>query len=103
MARAHAQLIFKLLLNERSDFEMVSCRVLLSLCLLPGVVFCWWPFSTQKEPEEPSRHVGIPRKAASFEMMSAEQKFLSDAQQFLDLTPLDQCLHRVSLLNELEV
>lgn len=78
---------------------MVSLRVLLSVCLLPGVVFCWWPFTSQQDPEKPSRHVDIQRKAASFEMMSAEQKFLSDAQQFLDLAPLDRCLHGVSLMN----
>lgn len=82
----------------RFEFEMLAWRVLVFLCLVPALAIGWWPFSSQQqELEEPSRRDDVSRKAATFEMMSAEQKFLNEAQQFLDLSPLDQCLHGVSL------
>lgn len=76
-----------------------SC-VLMVVCCLPLAANGWWPFSSQvsSESAQPPAEQAIERsrKAAQFEMMSAEQKFLSEAQQFLDLSPLDQCLHGVS-------
>lgn len=80
---------------------MASSIRLLVVCWLPAAVFGWWPFSGQVEHEqlEQLTHTveSQVRKAAVFEMMTAEQKFLSEAQQFLDLSPLDQCLHGVSV------
>ena len=75
----------------------LSCALVL-MCLLPLAVSGWWPFSSGDsneaiQPEQAS--LGGSKKVAQFEMMSAEQKFLSEAQQFLDLSPLDKCLHGV--------
>ena len=80
----------------------LSCAsvVFVLVCSLPLVANGWWPFSSEVSSESaqlpaeqaPERS----KKPAQFEMMSAEQKFLSEAQQFLDLSPLDQCLHGVS-------
>lgn len=85
---------------KRSKMSIMSWSCALVICFLPLVANGWWPFSSQTSSEpahlsaekDPDRS----RNAAQFEMMSAEQKFLSEAQQFLDLSPLDQCLHGVS-------
>ena len=77
----------------------MSSAVCLLVCLLPLVVKGWWPFSSEISSESERASVDSldhSRRAAQFEMMSAEQKFLSEAQQFLDLSPLDHCLHGVS-------
>ena len=56
----------------------------------------WWPFSSGGEPSEESRaSVEVARQAIPFEMRSAEQKFLAEAQQYLDLSPLEACQYRV--------
>ena len=36
-----------------------------------------------------------PGQVVPFEMKTADQKFLAEAQQFLDLSPLDHCQHQV--------
>ena len=36
-----------------------------------------------------------PGQVVPFEMKTADQKFLAEAQQFLDLSPLDRCQHQV--------
>lgn len=56
----------------------------------------WWPFSSGGEPSEERRaSVDVARQAIPFEMRSAEQKFLAEAQQYLDLSPLEACQFRV--------
>lgn len=54
----------------------------------------WWPFSGSEEREEVSSVEA--REPVAFEMASAEQKFLAEAQQFLNLPPLEACQHEVS-------
>ena len=76
-------------------------RGCLCLALLVTACSCWWPFSDDS-PEataspEPSAQLET-RTAVPFEMMTAEQKFLAQAQQFLDLPPLDKCQNQVSVL-----
>ena len=52
-------------------------------------IFTWCLIlSGEADPEPPGQVV-------SFEMKTAEQKFLAEAQQFLDLSPLDRCQHQV--------
>ena len=76
---------------------MTSSFVFLLVCSLPVVIYAWWPFSSEaKEPSPGQASPTHAAKAASFEMATAEQKFLSEAQQLLDLAPLDRCLHGVS-------
>ena len=36
-----------------------------------------------------------PGQVVPFEMKTADQRFLAEAQQFLDLSPLDRCQHQV--------
>ena len=76
-------------------------RGCLCLALLVTTCTCWWPFSDDS-PEataspEPHAHLES-RTAVPFEMMTAEQKFLAQAQQFLDLPPLEKCQHQVGVL-----
>ena len=62
---------------------------------------CWWPFSSETADEEtrveashgPSVNPGAP---VAFEMKSAEQKFLAEANQFLELPPLERCQNKVA-------
>lgn len=54
----------------------------------------WWPFSGSEEREEVSSVTA--HEPVAFEMASAEQKFLAEAQQFLNLSPLEACQHEVS-------
>ena len=58
----------------------------------------WWLFSGAAiEPTDGEAADGgaVERRPVSFEMASAEQKFLSEAQQYLDLPPLEACQYRV--------
>ena len=97
---AHAQKFESLHLYDPSwtTVDMVSSGaiVLLTICLLPGVVHGWWPFSSSEE--ESTSDIAPAKKPATFEMATAEQKFLNEAQQLLDLAPLDKCLHGVSCI-----
>lgn len=70
----------------------------LLLLLLPLLGDCWWPFSSSEEEVTPQQEGALEmRKVVQFEMSSAEQRFLAEAQQFLDLPQLDQCQHVVSI------
>jgi len=74
--------------------------------LLGLTVVCsaaWWPFS---EGEDDDVQTGTSRgedatesakDVVPFEMKTAEQKFLVEAQQFLDLSPLDHCQNQASV------
>lgn len=56
----------------------------------------WWPFSSSEERKEASDASSVAsREPVAFEMASAEQKFLAEAQQFLNLPPLEACQHEV--------
>lgn len=56
----------------------------------------WWPFSGGEESKEASEASSVAsREPVAFEMASAEQKFLVEAQQFLNLPPLEACQHEV--------
>ena len=60
----------------------------------------WWPFSDGEDDNgevetPPQPRLEADSRPVSFEMASAEQKFLAEAQQFLDLSPLEACQHRV--------
>ena len=73
---------------------MLVCGVLASR----EVMAFWWLFSgATNEPADGYAAEGkaVERQPASFEMASAEQKFLSEAQQYLDLPPLEKCQYRV--------
>lgn len=68
------------------------------LVLLPVMGRCWWPFSSSDQEDTPEQDgVLETRRVVQFEMSSAEQTFLAEAQQFLDLPQLDQCQHVVSI------
>ena len=73
----------------------MDSSLLVLMCCLPVVVYAWWPFSSQVDEPSAAQQPSL-SKPASFEMATAEQKFLSEAQQLLDLAPLDRCLHGVS-------
>ena len=56
----------------------------------------WWPFSSDEleENAEPAAPVA-PREPVTFEMANAEQKFLAEAQEYVNLSPLEACQHQV--------
>ena len=65
----------------------------------------WWLFSGKDEHPETdvssdSQQQERRPAALPFEISSVEQKFLAEAQQYLDLSPLEQCQHKV-ILNSL--
>ena len=74
---------------------MYVCLALVAACS------CWWPFSDDSleaaASPEPKPVQLESKTAVPFEMMSAEQKFLAQAQQFLDLPPLEKCQNQASL------
>lgn len=74
----------------------MDLRVVL-LLIFPLGGFSWWPFSSSLSDNEPklSESSSELRRAVDFEMATSEQKFLAEAQQFLDLSQLDQCQHLV--------
>ena len=51
----------------------------------------YWPDSVSFSAADPEP----PGEVVPFEMKTAEQKFLAEAQQFLDLPALDRCQHQV--------
>ena len=62
----------------------------------------WWLFSgAANEPAdgEAAYGIAVERRPVSFEMASAEQKCLSEAEQDLDLPPLETCQYRVRSSN----
>ena len=56
----------------------------------------WWPFSGEEEDSEPATAMA-PSEPVAFETASVEQKFLAEAQQYLNLPPLEACQHHVSV------
>ena len=73
-------------------------RLLLVLFLLPTASYGWWIFSSGESERDESNSSPETRRPVQFEMTTAEQKFLAEAQTFLDLPRLDQCQHVVSVL-----
>lgn len=67
--------------------------------MVRGVEGFWWPFSNDDTDEQP-RIVAIQeaKEPVAFEMATAEQKFLAEAQQYLNLSPLEACQYQVSIL-----
>lgn len=63
--------------------------------LLVHSAWGWWIFSSTASTDTESGNGKIERRPVAFEINSAEQKFLAEAQQFLDLPQLDQCQHMV--------
>lgn len=60
---------------------------------------CWWPFGdTTEEGGEVVEESGDAVEASApvpFEITTAEKKFLAEAQQYLDLPPLERCQYQV--------
>lgn len=56
----------------------------------------WWPFSSA-HVEEKTTLPGLSdgSVATRFEVRNVEEKFLAEAQPYLNLPPLDSCLHKV--------
>ena len=71
---------------------------------LSGGCHGWWPFSTSQEPAEASSRPQIAEGEekqvrhvpAKFEVATAEQKFLAEAQKYMELSALEKCQHAVS-------
>lgn len=86
----------------------ILAALLCSLLLLSrtNTAHGWWPFSSttaptadapsklQIEDEEPR----VQAHPARFEVINAEQKFLAEAQKYLEMSPLEKCQHAVRLL-----
>ena len=83
---------------------------LLLVSLLAVKAWCWWPFSSvgteaesasetllPSKQEETPVEVKVQKNSAKFEISNAEQKFLAEAHNYLNLSPLEQCQHSVSL------
>ena len=94
---AHAQ-IQRSLRQESERIAMECHRLLLVLFLLPTASYGWWIFSSSESGSDESSSSPETRRPVQFEMTTAEQKFLAEAQTFLDLPQLDQCQHVVSAL-----
>ena len=74
-----------------------SVRLLVALLLGCGTEALWWPFSSDEVDEKrPTAAAPAPPSGpVAFEMNSAEQKFLAEAQAILNLPPLEACQHQV--------
>lgn len=74
-----------------------SVRLLVALLLGYGTEALWWPFSSDEVDEKPPTAAAPvpPSGPVAFEMSSAEQKFLAEAQAILNLPPLEACQHQV--------
>ena len=55
----------------------------------------WWPFSTGEGAEMEIETEAVRREPVAFEMASAEQKFLAEAQHYMGLSPLEACQQEV--------
>ena len=80
----------------------MSCKAILFLLILSSDCEGWWSSSNQKP--SPSDAKGSSKKGSSgnslqprvnFEVLSAEEKFLAQANQYMDLSPLDLCHQKV--------
>ncbi len=72
----------------------MKCVCVVAFLLSLQGVQCWWPFSSS-DPRSESSAVEEAKRPITFEINSVEQKFLAEAQHFLDLPQLDQCQHGV--------
>ncbi len=74
----------------------VRLAAVVFVCML-GFSQAWWPFSSSgnSEEEEKGAHTAEQLEMVRFEMSTAEQKFLAEAQQFLDLSGLERCQYQV--------
>lgn len=80
--------------------ERGRCYLVLAvLCTLLATGNCWWPFgdTTEEEGEVAKESGGGVETSAPvpFEMTTAEKRFLAEAQQYLDLPPLERCQYQV--------
>lgn len=73
---------------------VVALYWLLGITTLLGAEAFWWPFSSDEGDREPETAMAA-REPVAFEMASVEQKFLAEAQQFLNLPPLEACQYKV--------
>ena len=92
------QIYLQAQLAHLCNMHRLTCLVCISLALT-GMTYGWWPFSSSSEDnvleEEEAR--ATPAGLVQFEMKSAEQKFLAEAQQLLDLSPLERCQNEVRI------
>ena len=76
-------------------------KAVIIFLLLISLTSGWWPFDDDEEEEEVivSSNTQLPKGGGMvpFEMKNADQKFLQEANQFLNLSPLDKCQHRVCI------
>ena len=74
-------------------------KVVIIFLLMVPLTSGWWPFDDDEEEEIiVSSNTQLPKGGmVPFEMNNAEQKFLQEANQFLNLSPLDKCQHRVCI------
>ncbi len=54
----------------------------------------WWPFD--EEETETNEDIKPEDRLVPFEITTMEQKFLQEANELLQLSPLDYCQHKVS-------
>lgn len=91
-----------------NNFLRMATLVFLLVGLLAVKAWCWWPFSSagtdaesetlpSSNHEETPVEVKVQKNSAKFEISNAEQKFLAEAHNYLNLSPLEQCQHSVSL------
>ena len=87
--------------NSKSDLKFktmaIFCLYVIMVAVFGGgrtVGAIWWPFSSSEEDAEPPAPVA-PREPVAFEMANAEQKFLAEAQEYLNMSPLEACQHQV--------
>ena len=73
---------------------LVVLFVLLPLCM------GWWTVEEDRKKETHSETSSSENtnKMVPFEVMTAEQKFLQEANHLLNLSPLDSCQHKVHIL-----
>ncbi len=76
-------------------FVFVVVMILFQVRIICG----WWPFSSvdkEKEAVQQKEHPAIETTVpAKFEIATADSKFLADAQQLLNMSPLDKCQTKV--------
>lgn len=75
----------------------IMFKLIVLFLLLLSVANAWWPFSSDDDsPASDSADAHTPNGVVQFEMKTAEQKFLEESRQLLNLSPLDQCHYSVS-------
>lgn len=83
------------------------CKTILFLLILSGDCQGWWSSSNQRaspndaEGNSEGRNSGNAKQTrVNFEVLSAEEKFLAQAKQYMDLSPLDLCHQKVPRKDE---